>query len=357
MKQPLYIVSATAISPQSTYEPGHFLCPALQSDNGKLFVIDAEYARHISPVAIRRMSRMLKIGITAGMQCLAEAGIITPEAIIIGTSRGSVTDMEHFMKDMIKMNEEALNPGSFIQSTYNSVNGWLAVMAKCKGYNQTYVHRGFSCELSLFDAQLTLAEATEDIYVLTGCFDELTDEYFTIRNKVDFYKEVLPPSLSLLTHYDTPGSIAGEGATFFTLSNQPKGASCAVHTVEMLNSPDWQAVEEAINTMLAANGLRIDDIDILLSGMNGDSRNLSLMEPLNAYIPPAASIAVFKHLCGEYATAAGFGLWIANYIFTHKAVPKEIIYRNGTTNKIRNLLLCNVTITNNVSLILVRENI
>ena len=354
MTQPLYILSACAISPQHTYDAEQFLRPVLSTGDGKLYVLDADYAKYISPVAIRRMSRMLKAGITAGMKSLEDAGVTTPDAIIIGTARGSVTDMQHFLKDMINMKEEALTPTGFIQSTYNSVNGWLAMMTKCTAYNQTYVHRGFSLELCLFDAQLMLAEATSTKYILAGGFDELTDEYFIIREKIGYYKDTMPDSKLLLAHYDTPGSIGGEGANFFTLSNDPKNAACAIYSVDMLLEPTSEEVQNTIDNILAKNDLKRDDIDLMVCGMNGDSRNLFLIDPLIAGCSVNTTIATFKQFSGEYDTASGFGLWLVNYLFTHKEIPAEVVYKQGTSRSIKNVVLCNVTIAGNVTLMLVR---
>ncbi len=356
MMQPLYILSACSISPQHTYDAEHFLDPITSTENGKLYSIDPDYSKYISPVAIRRMSRMLKQGITAGMKCLEDASIKTPDAIIIGTARGSVTDMENFLKDMILMKEEALTPTGFIQSTYNSVNGWLAMLTKCTGYNQTYVHRGFSLELCLQDAQLSFGETTCLKNILVGGFDELTEEYFLIRNKIGYYKEQMPNSLSLLTHDDTPGSIAGEGAHFITLSNRPENSSCAIVALKMLQQPTAAELTSATNEILSQSNLTNDDIDVLVCGMNGDSRNLFLIDPLLANTSANTTIATFKQLSGEYDTASGFGLWLTNYIFTHKQIPAATIYKQGSSRNIKNILLCNVTIANNISLILVAAN-
>ena len=356
MMQPLYILSACSISSQHTYDPEHFLDPIISTDNGKLYSLDPDYSKYISPVAIRRMSRMLKKGITAGMKCLENANIKTPDAIIIGSARGSVTDMENFLKDMIKMKEEALTPTGFIQSTYNSVNGWLAMLTKCTGYNQTYVHRGFSLELCLFDAQLFFAESTGPKQILAGGFDELTEEYFIIRNKIGYYKEQMCNSVSLLSHSDTPGSIAGEGAHFFALSNQPENATCAIIGLQMLQQPTTENLTTVIADILSQHNLTNDDIDILICGMNGDSRNHFLIDPLIANTSPNTTIATFKQFSGEYDTASGFGLWLTNYIFTHKQIPTAAIYKQGTSSRIKNILLCNVTIANNISLILVKAS-
>jgi 3-oxoacyl-(acyl-carrier-protein) synthase len=356
MRQPLYILSACSITAQHTYDADNFLHPVVSSNDGHLYVTDPDYTTYISPVAIRRMSRMLKMGITAGMKSLADAGVSTPDAIILGTARGSVSDMESFIKEMINLNEEALTPTGFIQSTYNSVNGWIAMLTKCTGYNQTYVHNGFSLELALFDAQLTLAESPDKRYILAGGFDELTKEHFIIRNKIGYYKEIPPDSLSLLTHYDTPGSIGGEGAHFFTLSNAPANSSCSIIGLEMLHQPSAEELQAAIAGLLKQNGLTNDDIDVLVCGMNGDSRSTFLMDPLVANCSANTTIATFKQLTGEYDTASGFGLWLADHLIKKQQIPAEVIYKQGTSKTIKNILVCNVTIACNISLMLVRAN-
>jgi 3-oxoacyl-[acyl-carrier-protein] synthase II len=355
MKQPLYITSACTISAQHTYDVDQFLTPVISSDNGQLYVIDPDYSKYISPVAIRRMSRFLKRGITAGMKCLEDAAVATPDAIILATARGSVTDMEMFLKDMIRLNEEALTPTSFIQSTYNSINGWLAMLSKCTGYNQAFVHRGFSLELALFDAQLFLAESTGIKHVLTGGFDELTTEYFIIRSKIDYYKQPPVNSATLLQHSGTPGSVAGEGAHFFTVSNSPANAACAILAVQMLHQPTVSDLQQTVADLLQANGLTHDDIDVLVSGMNGDSRNLFLMEPLHESFSTNTTIAAFKHLSGEYDTASGFGLWLADYLIKQQQIPADVIWKQGASKSIENVLIVNVTMTRNASVMLVQR--
>ena len=90
--------------------------------------------------------------------------------------------------------------------------------------------------------------------------------------------------------------------------------------------------------------------------MNGDSRNHYLIDPLIANTSPNTTIASFKQFSGEYDTASGFGLWLANHIFTDKQVPAATIYKQGASSRIKNILLCNVTIANNISLILVKAS-
>lgn len=352
MRKPVYILSAAAISPQLSFERDGFLDPALQVSDGKLFVTDPDYRQYINPVAIRRMSRLMKMGISSGMRALELAGIQCPDAIITGTGLGSMTDMEHFLKDMIRLNEEALNPTFFIQSTYNSVNGWLAMQSKSTGYNQTYVNRGLSLELSLLDAQMFLNEHEERKTVLAGCFDELTPEYYIVKSKCGYWKLDPPDSLELLAQSDTPGTIAGEGTAFFTLSNKQEGSACTLKGMKMLDESAPDAVIAGLRSLLKEQEMNIEDIDLVILGQNGDVRAQPLYKAFVQEIQEQTGIAVFKHLCGEYPTASGFALWLAARIFKNLEVPVATVYRKGKSGEIRNILILNHYILGSASLML-----
>ncbi len=353
MMQPIYILSASAISPQHSFEPSEFLQPIESSDNGKLFVVDPDYRQFINPVAIRRMSRQMKMGISAGMKALQNAGVEQPDAIITGTGLGSMTDMEHFLKDMIQLKEEALNPTYFIQSTYNSINGWIALQSKSTGYNQTYVNRGLSFELSLFDAQLFLSEEKDRKVALVGCFDELTPDYFIVKEKIGYWKKELPHSLDLLQHADTPGSIAGEGTAFFTLSNKPGGARAILRGVRMLQDACPENVPQAIAELLNENALTANDIDLVVTGMNGDARFQPLYVGAIQQVPQSVPVLAFKQFTGEYPTASGFALWLAQHVLHTRQVPEALLYRPGNDHRFRNILIINHYVLNTASVMLV----
>ncbi|MBZ0098711.1 MAG: beta-ketoacyl synthase chain length factor, partial [Taibaiella sp.] len=255
MMQPVYISSASIISPQQHFEDTDFLEEVKTTSDGILFVTEPDYKKYINPVAIRRMSKMLKMGISTGMNALQKAGVEKPDAIITGTGRGSMVDMEQFLLNMIEMKEETLTPTSFIQSTYNSINGWLALQTKCNGYNQTYVNRGASLEMALFDAQMLLHESGKEMHILAGCFDEITNDYVKVKSKVGYWKHPSPLNTDLLKDDDTPGTIAGEGTAFFTLTNSKNRAICAMPALKTLQDEQPAAVIDAINALLTGQGL------------------------------------------------------------------------------------------------------
>lgn len=349
---PCYIHAASAISPQLSFAPESFLLPLQTSAGNQLYVQDAPYREYISPVAIRRMSRMLKFSISAAIKAWRDAGEPALDGILTGTGNGSITDMQSFLMDMITLKEETLNPTAFIQSTFNSPNGWIAMQTKCEGYNQCFLHRGISFELALLDAQMLLSEAEGPQHLLAGCYDELTELYYIIKDKIGYWKKENIASERLFHHNDTPGTIAGEGAAFFVLSNQPENALAQIKGLAILEenlSP--AALSERLHTFLADNGLQAADIQLVLTGANGDSRNNAFYEAACAALP-AAGVAGFKHLCGEYDTATGFGLWASVQLLQEGTVP-EVMCLKDPTEEVRQILILNKAIRGGITMIAV----
>jgi len=355
MMRPVYISSSAAISPQNSFECSLFLKEINCTTQKKLFVQEPDYRQYINPVAIRRMSRLIKMGIACGMKALQNAVVTMPDAIITGTGLGSMTDMEKFLKDMIVLKEEALNPTFFIQSTYNSVNGWLSLQTKATGYNQTFVHRGFSTEMALLDAQLLLNETDEKKNVLVGGFDEMTDEYFLVKSKVNYWKKDPIDSLTLLQNNKTDGTIGGEGAAFFVLSNEKEQALCKLASIRMIQEPNAQKIQEQIETILTAHRLKAEDIDVVISGRNGDLRFENLYDEGFAYLSAGTSEICFKHLTGEYPTATSFAVWLATYLFEKQKTPDVLIYKKGTVKSFKNILIINHYILNTASIVLLQK--
>ena len=152
---------------------------------------------------------------------LQEAGIEKPEAIITGTAYGCLDDTGVFLTKMINQQEELLTPTAFIQSTHNTVAGQIALMLGCHGYNNTFVHKGFSFENALLDSMMILREGRTGS-ILAGAMDELTDHSFKILSRFDLYKKE-PVTQDSLLHSNTHGTVAGEGAASFVLGTE-KGA-------------------------------------------------------------------------------------------------------------------------------------
>src|ERR1700744_3463899 len=156
--------------------------PGAATTGNRLKAIEPDYSVYIDTKSIRRMSRIVKMSVAAAFQCLQEAEVAVPDAIITGTAYGCLGDTEIFLSRLIEQQEEALSPTAFIQSTHNTVGAQIALMLQCTGYNNTFVHRGFSFESALLDAVMLLQEG-EAKTVLTGGIDEITDSSHAVLER------------------------------------------------------------------------------------------------------------------------------------------------------------------------------
>ncbi len=317
--------------------------------------MDGPYADYIPPVAIRRMSRILKMSITTAMQALRSADVSSPDGIIIGTARGGVTDMETMVRDLIRLNEEAMNPTAFIQSTYNSPNGWIAMLSNSNCYNQTYVHRGSAFELAVLDAQMLAAEASRPVYLLVGCYDEMTADHYMICDKQGYWKAAHTGSKGIFTQPETPGSIGGEGAAAFVLSNEKGAAFAKISDLQIATVPGAGAMRAVAQTILARNSLRPADISLVLTGKNGNATETDLYDTALEMFPVGTPVGAFKHLCGEYDTAIGFGLWSAEYMLRRGVVPGEMMLDREKPNQLKRILLLNHFMPGTISAFLVEK--
>ncbi|MEI7896619.1 MAG: beta-ketoacyl synthase N-terminal-like domain-containing protein [bacterium] len=331
---PIYINGLGNVSPQKTADgwiPGSgFLEEPVSVEANQLKCLDPGYREFIPAELIRRMSRIIKMGIAASKICLRDAGSIRgsvdageviPEAIITGTGLGCIEDTEKFLTSMIRNNEEFLTPTSFIQSTHNTVSGQIALLLKCHGYNFTYVHRGISFESALLDAT-TQMQTGEFANVLVGGSDELTAHSFEIMSRMGYWKQKHIQSLKLLDDAQR-GTIAGEGASFLFLENQKRESSYARLTgvSTFINPSGSTEIRKKYRDFLDAHGLATKDISLVILGLNGDRRTDKIYRDLSETEFIQTPLAFFKHLCGEYHTASSFATWLAAMILKTQSVP------------------------------------
>jgi hypothetical protein len=119
------------------------------------------------------------------------------------------------------------------------------------------------------------------------------------------------------------GTIAGEGAAFFLLSTEPSGKDYAqLNGVYTFYKPGNIAeIEKNIQSFLSAHAIGMENIDLVITGQNGDVHEVAVYEQLKQTIFKGKASARFKHLCGEYPTAASFALWLAANIIKTGVVP------------------------------------
>lgn len=350
-----YIQGIGNISPQKTFDNTEFLSEISSYEQNMLMCVTPEFKNYIHPVQLRRMSRMFKIGLIAAKICAQDAGLQMPDAIITASGYGCIGDTSRFLLEVIENGEKQLTPTLFMQSTYNSISGGIAMAMKCNNYNTTYVHRGFAFETGLEDAMMQIQD-TPSKRILLGGFDETNDGQFQISVRTGLYKKPFINSLSLFQS-DGKGTFQGEGAAFFTLGGQKTDNTYAqIAGLKMIYAPkDKTDLLKAIETTLHDAGLEASDIDIAINGIGGDDEKDRLNNEVMETLFAQTQQVVFKHLCGDYCTASSFGMWLGAKMLRHQTIP-EIVKANHlhTGNIIKNVLLLNHFRGKNYGIILLK---
>ncbi|PTQ99673.1 beta-ketoacyl synthase-like protein [Mucilaginibacter yixingensis] len=334
-----YIRSASAITAQNTFEQEQLLSDVINYDTARLKAVEPDYKQYLDPKAIRRMSRIVKMGLTTAKDALQQAAVDQPDAIVTGTAYGCLEDTGVFLRGMIGQQEQDLSPTAFIQSTHNTVGAQIALNLKSHRYNNTFVHKGFSFENALIDALLLMAEGDAQ-QVLAGAIDELTDDSFNILNRFDLYKN---GDINTAVLYANPsaGTIAGEGSAFFVLGSTPKdGDMCVLDAMEIFYNPESAAdVQQKITAFLAAQSLTSADINVVLTGKNGDEKTDQFIDQYTNGIFDGSQLCAYKHLFGEYPTVSGPALWLGAEVLKKQAVPDALAA--STNAPLNKLLLIN----------------
>lgn len=148
----------------------------------------------------RRMSRVIKSAVTTAVECVGGVESIDElDAIITATGWGCLADSEKFLRNIIVEHEQLLNPTPFIQSTFNTVGGQIALLRHNHCYNFTYVNRSHSFEDAMLDAMMRIADG-ESQNVLVGAFDEQTPSQHRIMERMGMFRKTADGEGSVFAH-------------------------------------------------------------------------------------------------------------------------------------------------------------
>jgi 3-oxoacyl-[acyl-carrier-protein] synthase II len=299
----IYINGTSCISAQPTFN-NEGLAQPLTFNGNRLNCIEPEYNTVLEARLLRRMSRIMKMGLATAINALNKSNNPTPDAIITGTGFGCLEDTGSFLSKMSDPENRMMNPTAFIQSTHNTVGSQIALHLGNKGYNNTFTHSGFSFENALDDAILLLKN-NDAQSVLIGGIDELTNTLFHILGRMQAIRKE-PVQNTSQASINNKGYVAGEGSSFFVLSNTPLvDDAVVISDYEVLYKPQKEQLVSVFERLKVE-----EDSQLVLLGKNGDSDNDKAYEWIDQ-LSGKKNVSSYKHLCGEYPTASSFGLWFA----------------------------------------------
>lgn len=349
----VYINGMGAVSPQQIWnKEGTLLSQPCSYSGNRLSCMEPGYTQYIDPKYLRRMSRILKMAVAASAMALQDVGVKIPDGIITGTGYGCLEDTEIFLRKMIELREQALNPTPFIQSTHNTIGSQIALLLTCQGYNQTYTQEGFSFESALLDAMMELKENPDQI-LLTGGVDEITDASHKIQERFGFFRKASTSSLDLFNS-SAKGTLHGEGVFYFALSGKKgKESYASIDSITTFYNPSREELVAGIKEFVRATSLTLNELDLVLIGKCGDTNIDRATEEISKLSFGSAPIGLFKHLSGEYPTASAFALWLGVRIIQTQQIPLTVL--NKSIRPLRNVLIYNPYFSRYHSLILLRS--
>jgi len=288
--------------------------------DNKLQAIEPNYDS-IPPAMYRRMGRAVRLASGAALPLL---NTLTFNGIVMGTANGGLEDCIKFLNQIVDYNEGKLTPTNFVQSTTNAIASQLAFFSANKGYNNTHVHRGLAFENAALDVGMMLNEFPDNSYLLGG-IDEISAYQYNIESLANMYKKEVILNTELYNS-KTTGCIPGDGCSMFAVNKQKTGATAKLKAIGTLHTDKEEDVAQYLKHFMEKN-LGDNSLNLFLSGENGDSRYLPYYNACKKIVPNV-TIEGFKHLCGEYATASSFALWLACYKIKSNNLKNVLIYNN-----------------------------
>jgi len=163
---------------------------------------------------------------------------------------------------------------------------------------------------------------------LIGGLDEITDMTHRLLTRFGLYKRRPVSNLDLFLS-GSKGTIAGEGAAFFLLTGKPSVNDHArLEGITTFYRPEnIQEIEHHILSFLKLHQIDLKDIDLVITGRNGDEKGDEIYNQLGRSVFSQKESINYKHLCGEYPTSTAFALWLAVNSIRNK-IERILIYNH-----------------------------
>lgn len=294
----------------------------------------AEARELLGAMKIRRLGRLQVMSLLAAKKALLSAEGGAETGVYVGTGLGSLGETAAFLENMIQQEENFPKPANFINSVHNAAGSSLALEFSLKGENITVAHRDISFDAALWHAISGLKRGRVKRAVVCGA-DELNYYHVHAGSAKGLWKTEGYP-FKPLSPENARGTFPGEGAAVCVLSSGgvPGGSGPRVKVLGAKfgryrrDSQSYISPKEAgdfLARLLASSGVKAAEVDLLLSGADGDSvldgAYLGAGAELERLAGGAVPHGTYKQLCGDYRAASGFGFVIAALLLRDGIAP------------------------------------
>jgi 3-oxoacyl-(acyl-carrier-protein) synthase len=324
------------------------------------FSCDLSQTRELlDPMKTRRWGRIQTMSLLAAKKASLPGALGGNEAqtgVYVGTGMGSLGETAAFLENMVRQKENFPKPAHFANSVHNSVASTLGLEFGLRGENITVVHREISFDAALGHALSALRQGRVESAVVCGA-DEMNYFHVLAGSAKGLWKTKEQP-FKPLAPGNSRGTLPGEGSAVCVLSNGKKagheslarvlGAKSARYKRDARTYINLSHAGDFLEELLSGAGVRAREVDLVLSGANGDGRvdavYLSVGAELERRAGKPIPQAAFKQLCGDYRAASGFGFALAASILRSGRVPAGLFGKADVpAGPLKTLLLYNLS--------------
>jgi hypothetical protein len=126
----------------------------------------------------------------------------------------------------------------------------------------------------------------------------------------------------------------------FVVNAEAASSIAKVAAISTIHNTDIELLKQQLNLFLQKNIAAGEEVDLFLSGENGDNRTLPYYTACETLLAEDTAVVRYKHMTGDYATISALGLWYACQ-FLHQPVPKHMFKKKTSKPSYRNILLYN----------------
>ena len=284
---PIYIRAAAALGPRGDYQAAQR--QALQTDPEPLALNDL--TRAIVGQSLRQASHFVELAVVGAQLCLQSLkppyDVVTP--VYLGTGLAEVNRTTALFEQVLPPGEGLASPFDFINAANNMAAFYVARRAQFSSRNLTVTEEEFSFEWAL---KLALGDVRHAGFqqALVGGVDE------SARPRAEHLRRI---------HLGVD-QVMGEGSGWLALTKDPTDAIGEILCVEQLAMSPTQSFDdwaESVARCVAQNSAAQDPLH-LLPGFRLTSGDISI---LLAKLP-RATLVNYLDYCGNYHTAAAFGI-------------------------------------------------
>lgn len=332
----MFVNDLYAISPQSTHDL-QFEAGLFHEHTGKhYYALEPNYLDFIPVKMLRRMGKAVRMGTGAGLTLLKRNE--KTDGIIIGSANGGLEDCVLFLNQIVDYDEGMLTPTNFVQSTPNTLAGQLSIMSNNNGYNMTHVNSSLAFENALLDGLMYFEERTTKSTLLIGAVEEISSYNYNIDFLAGYYKSEIVTNSNLFLS-NTKGSVCGEGATMFIVSNDSDQALAEIADVAQITTTESDIFHDFVDTFLSKNNIKLNEKDLFIVGRSGDIRTDGWYDQfVKRYA--ASSHICYKNMCGEYRTSSAFATYLGVQILSGKFSQFKFV-AGAIPNHVNHVLIYN----------------